>query len=333
MTIKDVARAANVSVATVSRVINHLGNVDPETEKRVIETIERLNYFPNHSAKSLRTNSSNGIGIVISHDLDYFISFPYFVEFIHGMSAALSDLDYHLVISTEKKGKTDSYLEIAAKGLADGLILFDVMDGDERIFALKKFGIPFVVIGRPNNVGTYEYVDTDNEKGGFIATEHLFEVGCKRILFINGPKGHAATRYRLSGYIRAHKEKGIEYDERLVRYVEKNSDRENGYILTQEALKDLSFDGIFVSGDFMATGAMAAIEEAGLRVGKDIPIVGFDDVPLSAMVNPSLTTVRQPINEVGKHAAMILIDMLNGKHVESKVLDVFLVRRNSTIRE
>ncbi len=333
MTIKDVARAANVSVATVSRVINRLGNVNPETEKRVIETIERLNYFPNHSAKSLRTNSSNGIGIIISHDLDYFISFPYFVEFIHGMSYVLSDLDYHLVISTEKKGNATSYLEIAAKGLVDGLILFDVMDGDERILALKKFGIPFVVIGRPNNVGIYAYVDTDNEKGGFIATDHLFEVGCKRILFINGPKGHAATRYRLAGYIRAHKEKHVEYDERLVKYVEKNSDRENGYLLTKEALKSISFDGIFVSGDFMATGVIAAVEEAGLKVGKDIPIVGFDDVPLSSMVNPSLTTVRQPINEVGKNAATILIDMLNGKPVESKVLDVFLVRRNSTVRE
>lgn len=332
MTIKDVARAANVSVATVSRVINRLGNVDPKTERRVMEAIKNLNYFPNHSAKSLRTNSSNGIGIVISHDLDYFISFPYFIEFIHGMSSILSDLDYHLVISTEKKGKS-SYLEIAAKGLVDGLILFDVMDGDERIPALNKFGIPFVVIGRPNNVGSYRYVDTDNERGGFMATDHLFEVGCRRILFINGPKGHAATRYRLEGYIRAHKERNIEYDETLVRYVEKNSDRENGYILTKAALKDTAFDGIFVSGDFMATGAMIAIEEAGLRVGKDIPLVGFDDVPLSSMVDPPLTTVRQPINEVGKTAAGILIDMLNGKQVESKVLDVLLIKRRSTIRE
>lgn len=330
--ITDVAKAANVSVATVSRVINAFGNVKPETEKRVIETIKNLNYFPNYSAKSLRTSSNNGIGIVISHDLDYFISFPYFIEFIHGMSMVLSDLDYHLVISTAKENGTNAYLEIAKKGIVDGMILFDVKDGDDRIKLLKKCEIPFVVVGRPKNVGDYIFVDTDNENGGMIATEHLFDVGCKKILFLNGPKGHAATRYRLGGYIKAYQNMDIPYDDKLVKYVEKNSDRENGYVMTKQALISTSFDGIFVSGDLMATGAMTAVEESGLKVGRDIPIVGFDDVPLASMVNPSLTTVRQPIHAVGKTAAGMLIDMLNGKKVKSKILDVSLVKRRSTVR-
>jgi len=330
--IKDVAKTANVSVATVSRVINAFGNVKPETEKKVLEAIKELNYFPNHSAKSLRTNSSEGIGIVISHDLDYFISFPYFVEFIHGMSIVLSDLNYHLVISTAKKNGANPYLEVAKKGIVDGMIIFDVKDGDERIFSLKKCGIPFVVIGRPKDVGDYIFVDTDNESGGMLATQHLFDVGCKKILFINGPKGHAATRFRLNGYIKAHKNMGICYDEKLVRYVEKNSDRENGYAITKEALMSTYFDGIFVSGDLMATGAMTALEESGLKVGKDIPIVGFDDVPLASMVNPPLTTVKQPIHDVGKTSANILINMLNGKKVESQILGVSLVKRASTFR-
>ncbi len=330
--IKDVAKVANVSVATVSRVINAFGNVKPETEKKVLQAIRELNYFPNHSAKSLRTNSSEGIGIVISHDLDYFISFPYFIEFIHGMSVVLSDLDYHLVVSTAKKNGINPYLEVAKKGIVDGMIIFDVKDNDERILALKKYGIPFVVIGRPENVGDYIFVDTDNEKGGMLATQHLFDVGCRKILFINGPKGHAATRFRLNGYIKAHTNMNIPYDESFVKYVEKNSDRENGYKITKEFLKSMKFDGIFVSGDLMATGAMAAIEESGLKVGKDIPVVGFDDVPLASMVNPPLTTVRQPIHDVGKAAASILINMLNGKKVESQILDVSLVKRASTCR-
>jgi len=220
------------------------------------------------------------------------------------------------------------------RNVVDGVVLFDVIDGDDRISLLEEREIPFVVVGRPGGVNEdYTFVDSDNVKGGKIATQHLFDVGCKRVLFINGPKGHAASRYRLNGYLEAHRNFSFPIEEDLIFHVEKDSDMKSGYDITKKALEHLEFDGIFVSGDLMATGAMRAVEDFGLTVGKDVPIVGFDDVPLASLVSPALTTVKQPIKEIGEEAAKILVDKISGKNVKSKIFDVSLIVRKSTCRE
>ncbi len=330
--IKDVAKLSGVSVATVSRVLNNSDKVTEKTREKVLKTIETLGYVPNYSAKSLRTNLSNGIGLVISHDVNYFITFPYFSEFIRGMGQTLSGSDYHLVMvmSTDSRDDISSHLRAFEKKIVGGVVLFDTMDGDKRIAILKKSNIPFIVVGRPNNVENYVYVDSDNEKGGMIATEHLFKRGCKRILFINGPKGHSASRLRLSGYLKAHEIFGIPVDKDLIVYVKSDSDAKNGYEIVKATLEETNFDGIFASGDLMATGAMKALEESGVRIGKDVPIVGFDDVPIASMISPSLTTIRQPIKDMGATVAKMLVDKMNGKSVRSKIFDVSLVIRKST---
>ncbi len=332
ISIKDVAKLSGVSVATVSRVLNNSDKVTGKTREKVLKTIENLRYVPNYSAKSLRTNISKGIGLVISHDVNYFITFPYFSEFISGMGQTLAGGDYHLVMvmSTDSRNDIGSHLRAFEKKIVGGVVLFDTMDGDKRIAILKKSNIPFIVVGRPNNVENYVYVDSDNEKGGMIATEHLFKRGCKRILFINGPKGHSASRLRLSGYLKAHEMFGIPVDKDLIVYVKSDSDAKNGYEVVKATLEETNFDGIFASGDLMATGAMKALEESGVRIGKDMPIIGFDDVPIASMISPSLTTIRQPIKDMGATVAKMLVDKMNGKSVKSKIFDVSLVIRKST---
>ncbi len=333
--IKDVAKTAGVSVATVSRVLNNSDKVTGETREKVLRAIKTLGYVPNYSAKSLRTNLSTGIGLVISHDVDYFITFPYFSEFVRGMGQTLSGTDYHLVMvmSTDSRDDISSHLRAFERKVVGGVVLFDVMDNDKRIPILKKYRVPFVVVGRPNLDEDYIYVDSDNVKGGMIATEHLFKIGCKRVLFINGPRGHSASRYRLDGYLKAHKKFGIQIDKKLIIYVKSDSDMKNGYEIVKSSLNRIKFDGIFVSGDFMATGAMKALKDSGIRVGKDIPVVGFDDVPIASMVTPTLTTVKQPIKDIGKAAASTLVDVMDGKNAISKVFDVSLVIRQSTSKE
>jgi len=328
--IKDVAIRAGVSVATVSRVLNNADSVKPETRERVKTAIKEMGYFPNYSARSLRVEKTFGIGLVIPHDVYYTFTFPYFTEFVHGISTCASAEGYHLVLTMSNGNDVEHHADLIKKKIVDGVILFDVLDGDERIKVLKRFGLPFIVVGRPKDVGEYLYVDTDNSYGSYEATKYLLDIGYKRILFLNGPKGQAVSRFRLDGYKLAHIRAGIEIDNALI--LEGDFTQKSGERLTKYALGSLDFDAIFATSDLTAIGAMNVLKREDIEIGRDISVIGFDDIAAASMVTPKLTTVHQPILDLGRTAASMLIKCLNHEKVKSKLFDVKLIVRDSTKR-
>ena len=328
--IKDIAKKAGVSTATVSRVLNGDPHVREETRLKVLKIVEEFKYVPNYMARSLRMERSSFIGIIIPRDSDSALTFPYFNIFLREFAHRAKERNYHVVFTTSEGDDMKTYEYFIGRRFVDGFVILDVVDGDERIKFLSGMDIPFLVIGRPQGLDGYTYVDSDNEGGAYEAVRFLIKLGHRRIFFINGPKTHSVSRQRLEGYKRALKNFGMEFEESLI--LNGDFKYDSGYTLTKEILKKFGkIEAIFYASDEMAIGGMKALEEKGLKAGKDVSVIGFDDIPLARSTTPPLTTVSQPINEIAKKAADIMMDILNGIEVHSIVFPTKLVVRNSTI--
>ncbi|MDI3517619.1 MAG: hypothetical protein PWP09_1685 [Thermotogota bacterium] len=328
--IKDIAREAGVSTATVSRVLNNSNKVTHLTRKKVWEAIEKLGYAPNHVARSLRVKRVYSIGLIVPHDIDYLFSFPYFNLFMHHLAMEAKERGYHIIFTTSDGDESVRlHREFAMRKMVDGLVILDVSDNDPRIDVLDEIGFPFVVIGRPEHNRRYLWVDTENEKGAYRAVEYLVQLGHKRIHFVNGPTDLAVSRQRFEGYLKALHRFGLDYKPSLVHNGEFTE--KSGYEVTKKILASNKVEAIFYASDTMAIGGMRALKEKGFNPGKDVSVIGFDDIPSASVVNPPLTTVAQPISHVGSWAAKLLINRIEGKEVSSKSLPVKLKVRGSTI--
>ncbi len=322
MRIRDIARMAGVSPATVSRVLNHPDIVKEDTRKRVLEVIERLGYEPNGMARALRMRRSGNVGMIVPVESGSIFESPYFGLFLKGASEVIESRDYHLILSTAHQRDTEIYRSFMKKKIVDGFIVVDVLDEDPRIDLLRSEEFPFVVVGRPKHFEDLVYVDSDNFSGAYTATEYLIKTRHERIALVNGPKEHSVSRWRLEGYEKALLDNRIDFSMVL----NGTFTEESGYELTKKALEE-KVDAILYSGDVMAFGGMEYLKDAGLRVGKDVSIIGFDDVPSARLLD--LSSVRQPIVEVGREAFRMLLEMIDGRKVESKLFETELVLRGS----
>ncbi len=318
LTIAEIAALAGVSTATVSRVLNGKRDVSPETRLKVQRIIAAHNYQPNALARSLSLRRTHNLGLIIPHTAEYLVSFPYFSELIRGISQRANAAGYRLLLATSssERSSEETYGEVL-RGAVDGLIVVDLKVQDERLRWLRREAVPFVLIGRPlepepsSEVAGVNCVDSDNVGGAYRATRHLLELGHESIWLINGPPEHAVSVYRERGFRRALEEAGRGAEGRVLAGP---FTVEAGYELTQTLLARTRGRsrggigiGIVAASDLQACGAVLALREAGLRVGADVSVVGFDDVPLARAFDPPLTTVRQPIFEIGKEAARLLI--------------------------
>ncbi len=326
MKIADIAKLAGVSTATVSRVLNHPEMVKEETRKRVLEIIEKHGYEPNRIARSLRVRSTGNIGLIVPVESGSVFESPYFGLLLRGMSEASDLRNFHIIFSTSHQDNVKVFENFLKKSIVDGFVVLDVRDEDPRVKFLKSHDVYFVVVGRPKGVGDYIYVDSDNFEGAYKATAHLLRTGHERIAFLNGPEDHSVSRDRLLGFLKAHDDLGVQPIEDLIMHGKFTE--ESGYEMTKKVLKR-GVDAIFYSGDVMAFGGMMAIRENGMEIGRDISIIGFDDVPASRVVTPPLSSVRQPIMKIGREAVNILIDLIEGKKVRSKVFPTELILRGS----
>lgn len=327
--IKDIAKEARVSTATVSRVLNNSNKVTAKTRRRVLEAIERLGYVPNHVARSLRVERVYSIGLIVPHDIDYLFSFPYFNLFIHHLAVEARTRGYHIIFTTTNGGESVRlHKDFVMRRIVDGLVILDVSDEDPRIDALTELGFPFVVIGRPNHKLPYLWVDTENEEGARRAVEYLISLGHRKIHFVNGPQHLAVSRQRFEGYSRALQKARIACEPTLIHNGEFTE--ESGYAITKAILHSDKVEAIFYASDTMAIGGIRALKEAGFEVGRDVSVVGFDDIPSASVVSPPLTTVAQPIALVGTWAARLLIDLIEGNKPVPKSLSVELKLRKST---
>jgi LacI family transcriptional regulator len=327
ITIVDVAREAGVSYSTVSRVLNGYEFVKEDTRQRVLEAAQRLGYVANQQARSLAGGKTRVIGLLVP-GLDN----GYVGEVARGVDEEIARAEYEMVLYTthRNEGKERSYAVKLARGLSDGLLLVVPLVTGEYLEALREQQFPYVLIDQTDPANQSSIVDSTNWQGAYEVTQYLIRLGHKRIGFITGLMTLTSAVDRLDGYKAALLDHHLAYDPALV--MPGDFLQASGYPAANR-LMDLPQrpTAIFASNDLSAFGAMEAIRDRGLDIPGDISIVGFDDMPQASLVYPQLTTVRQPLDQMGRVAARMLIDEIeHPRHAPRRVtLSTSLVIRDS----
>jgi len=319
-TLEGVARLAGVSRSTVSRVINDHPRVRPETRERVWKAIRETGYRPHSVARSLVTKRTRIIGVIIPEAVTKIFSDQFFAILLHGAAQACNARGYQLILSLfeDPHKQEELYARVLQNGYAEGAVVASAPQGDPLIQALVEDHIPAVSVGKQEGL---PYVDVDNYGGARLATEHLVQLGYTRIATVTGPLDHFHVRERLAGYRDVLEEHGIGFEGELVA---EGGFTEAGGQDAMQRLLPLRPNAVFVQGDTMAAGVLRALRAAGLRVPEDIALVSFDDTPLASLVDPPLTTVRQPIQLLGFMAVELLLNLLEGETPEGPPREVVL---------
>jgi len=328
--IEDVAKIAGVSTATVSRVINNFGSVKESNRIKVLETVNKLKYRPNISASRLASSSSvNSIGLVMPLYDDMFGS-NFFIELMKGIRSVLLKKRRDLILLYDNlyENSDNFFTRVLNKTYIGGLIM---QLGEIKINpTLKKSEVPYVVMDSYFADPRVNCIYVKNKEGAYGAVGHLIELGHRRIATIHGPTYLQSGIDRLQGYRQALRDNGLAMDEALILNGTFNKN------VAYEKMKELLNlknppTAVFTASDEMALGAIKAIKEKGLGIPKDISIIGFDDNPLCVEISPQLTTVRQPISEMGRLCAETIISLVDGheKSCAKNILETKLIIRDS----
>jgi DNA-binding LacI/PurR family transcriptional regulator len=302
-TIRDVAALAGVSHQTVSRVINGEDNVRPQTRTRVLKTIEELNYVPSPMARGLLANRTHCIGMVTTDVSDHS-----FAEAVAGAEKEARRRGYYLMVaSVEETAPEDGsgYLRLLLERRIEGLILARAHGASDQLVVAGDAGVPIVTIGP--QVGDHSAVDVDNVGAAREAVAHLLGRGHRSIAQVTGPADWPAVQSRIAGYEAAHREWGATPVENLVEHAVDWSPMSGQAATSRLLSRGVSFSALFAHSDLLALGAVRELRAHGLAVPRDVSVVGFDDVDVAAFVDPPLTTVRQPMHDVGALAASLVI--------------------------
>lgn len=326
--VKDIAREADVSTATVSRVLNNKTNVSPELRARVLAAVRQLGYEPNVLARSLRVRQTLTIGTLVSD-----ITNPFFAEVVRGIEDSAHQQGFSLILcnSEEDPEKERNYLRLLRSKRVDGII-FSVSGPDHRdVLRTIESGIPVVFADRRHDAVSADAVLTRNAEGARQAVLHLAWHGYRRIAIIAGPTALTTGAERLAGYRQAIEEAGLPFHEELIKV--SDFSLEGGRRAASELLQlDSPPDAIFASNNLMTTGALQVLNEQGIRIPQQVGVIGFDDMPWAALLTPPLTVVAQPAYELGVAAANLLFQRLGsgsqGEAVELR-LETKLIRRGS----
>jgi len=324
-TIKDVAKRAHVAVSTVSYAIKKKKKLKKETVEKILKAVQELNYHPNLTARSLKTKKTNTIGVIVPE-----LSNIFFTEIIKGIEDVTSSNDFTIILccTYEDSEKETRSLNTLIKKDIDGLIF--VGTGKNQSSLIEKINFPIVIVDRKFGKN-FISIMVDNKKGGYLATKHLLEKNRSEIYLFTGPLSVNTYFDRMDGYVNALKEYGLDYDESLI--IECSIDYDGGYDAVEKLIsKNKTMHAIFATNDLIAIGAVKKLLKSGYRIPQDVSIVGYDDIATASIINPELTTIRQPKYVMGKKSAELILDMINGKDVENIhiVLEPELVKREST---
>jgi DNA-binding LacI/PurR family transcriptional regulator len=328
-TLEEVAALAGVSRATVSRVVNGSPRVSPAARSLVQQAIAELGYVPNRAARSLVTRRTDSIALVMSEPEDRVFSEPFFAGIVRGVGGALADTDTQLVLVMAQTPAEEARLErYVAGGHVDGVLLASLHGDDPLPRKLEEAGVPVVLVGRPAGATRASYVDADNRGGAAAAVAHLLAGGRRRIATITGPLDMAPGRDRLDGWRDALRAAGVHAGRRLVEegdFGEGSGGRAMRTLLERRA----DLDAVFAASDLMAAGALKVLRAAGRRVPDDVAVVGFDDSAVARLSDPQLTSVAQPVEEMGRQMTRLLLARIAG---EAAGLSVIL-RTELVVRE
>jgi LacI family transcriptional regulator len=330
LTLEDVARLSGVSRSTVSRVVNNHPNVSRVIRQQVLQIIDQTGYHPNEAARTLASQRSWMIGLVLPESISALFVNPYFAILMQGIAQACNQNQYTLsffLINT-KEDEEKIFPRISRKGLLDGIILQSGNLGDHLAERLAKSDIPLIIAGRPFHLENVSYIDVDNIHAAQTAVSHLIRLGKKRIATISGPLNTTVGIDRLQGYKQALLENRIPLDESLI--IEGDFREEGGYYAARK-LFPAEVDAIFTANDAMGMGVIRAAEEIGLRIPQDLALVGFDDIKIPLYKDIPLTTIRQPVLQFGVRAVEALVDLIETGSSQPKriILDTELVIRKT----
>ena len=310
VTIEEIARMADVSKATVSRVLNEREGVGEVTRKRVWRVIEETGYNPSLLAKGIVTSKTKILGMVVPD-----ITNPFFSELIRYVEhyAGLGDYSVFVCCTDGRPEREEQYLRTLIVKRVDGVILVGSSDQPGNMHGrLKKYGIPCVLLDRRMSFEHSACIAVNNEYALYYMTEYLIHHGNKRIAFLSGGRGLSSSAERKEGYIQALKQYRIPIDERLI--LMGDYTMESGYMLAKQLYeKQIGFTAILAGSDIMAVGVLKALREEKRNVPEDVEVIGFDNIEICTAINPALSTVEQPVSEMGEYGVKILLNLIEGK--------------------
>ncbi|NIJ46475.1 LacI family transcriptional regulator [Wenyingzhuangia heitensis] len=329
-TIHDISKALNINSSTVSRALNNSPRVSKKTKDLILKKAKELGYQKNTLASNLRTNKTNTIGIIVPR-----ISRNFFSSVISGIEERAYIAGYNVVIgqSFESFEREQKLVSTFLSNRVDGLLISISMETTDydHLENFKNNGGPIVFYDRPVPLKNFASITINDFEASFVATQHLISKGCKNIVHFSGIQKIALYKNRKEGYIAALKKHNIPVNEDYI--FEAKLSENDGVEFAKKILKLGNIDGIYASNDTSAIGAMQYLKANGIRIPEDISVVGFNNDPISAVIEPNLTTINQPDFEMGTIACSQLIDLIekkdvNGQH-QSKVLPTELIVRNS----
>jgi LacI family transcriptional regulator len=307
-TIKDVARVAGVSVTTAHRGLTGKSELSDDKRRRVLAAAKQLNFVPSHTARALVSGRTNTIGMIVTDNAS-----PVYAGIVRGVEEAANEAGFGLLLcnSGDSQERALACIALLRAKQVDGVLLTPVQSDRRDIDELTDAGIPFVLLLRHFPEIASDYVVTDNELGGYLATSHLLARGRRRIAHVAGPEGVSSGLGRLRGYRRALAERDVSFDPALV--VHAPFTVHGGYEAALSLLRDSGRpDAIFASNDMQAVGVLKAAREHGVAIPGDLALAGGDDIELAAYLETPLTTFHQPAREIGSLGARILLDRLRG---------------------
>jgi DNA-binding LacI/PurR family transcriptional regulator len=327
-TLDEVAERAGVSRSAASRVLNNAPHVSPAKREAVQRAIRELDYVPNTTARALATRQRGVVALVISGESPSIFADPFFAKVIVGASAALEEADLHLMLCLAASDRSRQRLAelLRARGV-DGVMLMAVRENDHVLRIVREAEIPVVFGGRPAGSEPPWYVDVDNVGGARQATEHLLARGRRRVGMICGPPDTQVSRARHRGYREAVILAGLEP---FLPECGDFTEPSGAAAMTALLKRHPDVDGVFAANDNMAAGALRTLRGAGRAVPRDVAVVGFDDLDVAQIAEPSLTTVHQPIQALGSETARMLVGLIAGEEPNSLILPTHLVARSST---
>jgi len=333
--IKDVAKRAGVSISTVSNVINGTKHVSDKLKQKILDAINELNYEVDPVARSLKSKKTMTIGVIITS-----INRIFFPQVLRGIQDEASRNGYNITFynTDDSFEKERHYIQMLENNWVDGIIVDSVADSENKDYFLSllnlgssKKRIPVISLERRIDGFGIGSVAVNNHFGGRIATQHLIEQGCKKIVHITGPSGSCMAQERLSGYKEELLKNRLNVDN--ARICEGDFSPPSGYqAMKQLLISGIEVDGVFAANDQMAIGAIKAIKEHGYRIPEDIKVVGFDNSFIASIVEPSLTTVNVPKYKLGAMAVQLLLKRINGDSddLDFVELPINLIVRQST---
>ncbi|AFZ69734.1 substrate-binding domain-containing protein [Deinococcus peraridilitoris] len=312
MNLKRLSHHLGLSATTVSRALAGYNDVNEETRQRVIEAAREFNYQPNRAAQRLRLGKSDAIGLVLPVPPQQFAS-PFFSELIAGIGEVLAQAGLDLLVTACPPGpqETEYYRRMIQGKRVDGAIVVRTRVHDERVTFLQTAGVPFVTHGRTKTNVPYAYLDVDGERGFYEAARFLLELGHTRIALINAPEPLSIHAVRHAGYVRALRETGLELNPALL--FTGDLDEVGGHRAAEVLLKGPNPPTAFLCvNDLTAFGVMHGVADLGLQVGKDVSVIGYEDLPFARYSNPPLTTLSTSSRKAGQHLARMQLQLLSG---------------------